>query len=110
MILCSLQVQLVMEELGAVEREIDRLEKKVEELKVNLYKEREQNKEWEIQQRLRNLWQQNLFLNGLRGDSLQVLLLISKLPCLLLVIHVPILLHLLLFVFTFQCLIMQCRC
>lgn len=53
-----------MEELGAVEREIDRLEKKVEELKVNLYKEREQNKEWEIQQRLRNLWQQNLFLNG----------------------------------------------
>ncbi|XP_038891096.1 uncharacterized protein LOC120080496 [Benincasa hispida] len=58
------QVQLVMEELGVVEREIDRLEKKVEELKFNLYKEREQNKEWEIQQRLRSLWQHNMLLNG----------------------------------------------
>lgn len=64
MIPCYLQVQLVMEELGAVEREIDRLEKKVEELKFNLYKEKEQNKEWEIQQRLRSLCQQNLLLNG----------------------------------------------
>lgn len=53
-----------MEELGVVEREIDRLEKKVEELKLNLYKEREQNKEWEIQQRLTRLWQHNLLLNN----------------------------------------------
>ncbi|XP_022134548.1 uncharacterized protein LOC111006766 [Momordica charantia] len=58
------QVQLLMEELGVVEREIDRLEKKVEELKLNLYKEREQNKEWEIQQRLTRLWQHNLLLNN----------------------------------------------
>ena len=45
-----------MEELGAVEREVDKLEKKVEQLKFNLDKEREQ--------RLRRLCQQNLLFNG----------------------------------------------
>ncbi|KAG6578691.1 hypothetical protein SDJN03_23139, partial [Cucurbita argyrosperma subsp. sororia] len=50
------QVQLFMEELGAVEREVDKLEKKVDELKFNLDKEREQ--------RLRRLCQQNLLFSG----------------------------------------------
>lgn len=66
-------MQLLMEELGVVEREIERLERKVEELKLNLYKEREQNKEWEIQQRLRCLWQHNLLLNGPQINNSSVL-------------------------------------
>ncbi|KAG7033058.1 hypothetical protein SDJN02_07111, partial [Cucurbita argyrosperma subsp. argyrosperma] len=67
------QMQVLMEELGVVEREIERLERKVEELKLNLYKEREQNKEWEIQQRLRCLWQHNLLLNGPQINNSSVL-------------------------------------
>lgn len=107
-------------------------------MKVNLYKEREQNKEWEIQQRLRNLWQQNLFLNGpeINNNSLingqrsrsqhydelrkeimlterrfsssaasdiQITMSSTGNPC----SHFAAFAS---FVFTFQCLIMQCRC
>ncbi|CAL9008067.1 unnamed protein product [Prunus brigantina] len=45
------QVQVLFSELAMVEEEISRLERKVEELKLRLYQEREQTKEWEVQRR-----------------------------------------------------------
>ncbi|KAL6290964.1 hypothetical protein ACE6H2_008474 [Prunus campanulata] len=46
-----MQVQVLFSELAMVEEEISRLERKVEELKLRLYQEREQTKEWEVQRR-----------------------------------------------------------
>ncbi|PQP95082.1 hypothetical protein Pyn_05926 [Prunus yedoensis var. nudiflora] len=45
------QVQVLFSELAMVEEEISRLERKVEELKLRLYQEREHTKEWEVQRR-----------------------------------------------------------
>jgi hypothetical protein len=45
-----MQVQVLLEELAMVQEEITWLERKVEELKLRLHQEREENKEREIQQ------------------------------------------------------------
>ncbi|KAL6284054.1 hypothetical protein ACE6H2_014983 [Prunus campanulata] len=45
------EVQVLFSELAMVEEEISRLERKVEELKLRLYQEREHTKEWEVQRR-----------------------------------------------------------
>ncbi|KAB2596139.1 hypothetical protein D8674_031589 [Pyrus ussuriensis x Pyrus communis] len=46
------QVQELFSELAMVEEEIGQLDRKVEELKLRLYKEREQTREWKV-----HMWQ-----------------------------------------------------
>lgn len=55
-----MQVQELLAELAMAEEEILWLERKIDELKLSLYQERKQTKEWKIQQqRQRKLRQQN---------------------------------------------------
>ncbi|KAL3579150.1 hypothetical protein D5086_020654, partial [Populus alba] len=65
------QVQSLLAELAMVEEEIVWLERKVDELKLNLYQERKQNKEWKRQpQQLKKMKQQNqLPPSGLENRS-----------------------------------------
>ncbi|XP_072959167.1 uncharacterized protein [Typha angustifolia] len=68
--LVPLQVQVLLEELAMVEEEIICLERKLEDLKLCLYQERKQNKEWNFQQQQQQQWwqrQQRNFLCGLGG-------------------------------------------
>ncbi len=63
-----LQVQLILEELGIVQEEIIWLERKVEELKLNLDQEREHNREREMQH-LTRLPEENQLLLGPENPS-----------------------------------------
>ncbi|KAH7537191.1 hypothetical protein FEM48_Zijuj03G0066000 [Ziziphus jujuba var. spinosa] len=70
-------VQMLLAELAMVEEEILWLERKVEELKLKLYQERSQNREWEMrqQEQPRRLWKQNhlvLCEEGNQSSSLVV--------------------------------------
>ncbi|KAF8397481.1 hypothetical protein HHK36_016398 [Tetracentron sinense] len=56
--LLPLQVQVLLAELAMVEEEIICLERKVEELKLRLYQEKKQTKEWEMQQPQYQQWPQ----------------------------------------------------
>lgn len=68
---------MLLAELAMVEEEILWLERKVEELKLKLYQERSQNREWEMrqQEQPRRLWKQNhlvLCEEGNQSSSLVV--------------------------------------
>ncbi|KAB2609744.1 hypothetical protein D8674_041955 [Pyrus ussuriensis x Pyrus communis] len=61
------QFQELFLELAMVEEEIGQLERKVEELKLRLYQEREQTREWEVQRK--QLGQQNHLLCRVGNQS-----------------------------------------
>lgn len=63
----SMQVQELFSELEMVEDEISGLERKMEELKLMLYKERVQTREWEMHRRQ---WEQNQALFRAGNQSL----------------------------------------
>lgn len=58
----ELQVQVLLAELVMIEEEIFLLERKVDELKLQLYKERAEAREWEIRHQKRVLQQNNNML------------------------------------------------
>ena len=60
-----MQVHELLEELAMVEEEIILLERKVKELKLRLYEERDQSKEWEIHYRRKP----KLYNNQFHGSS-----------------------------------------
>ncbi|RWR86088.1 WAP four-disulfide core domain-containing protein [Cinnamomum micranthum f. kanehirae] len=59
-----LEVQVLLAEITMVEEEIVCLERKIEELKLNLYQEKQQTRIWKLQQKQQ---QQGHFLCGLRS-------------------------------------------
>ena len=61
-----MQVQVLLAEITMVEEEIIGLEKKVKDLRLHLYQEREQN-DWDLQQQWQH--QQMKFLCGSRGQK-----------------------------------------
>lgn len=61
----SVQVQVLLAEITMVEEEIICLERKIEELKLHLYQEKQQAREWKLQQKQQ---QQGHFLCGLRSQ------------------------------------------